>query len=139
MGPEIELELETGKYVFTYFKRFLKSPRPRLTITKPNPENLTGRQAHDRANEILKETLDVDLWKALSIMQGEAIGQPDLKNKQALSAALDKAAGCSSGRPARAQFVQKVSQEYELYYTIGRGTERKELQVPAKRADRKGV
>ena len=52
------------------------------------------------SNEILKETLDVDLWKALSIMQGEAIDQPDLKNKQALSAALDKAAGV---QPAASQ------------------------------------
>ena len=128
VGPEIELELETGKYVFTYFKRFLKKPETRLTITKPNPENLTGRQAHDRANEILKETLDVDLWKALSILQGEAIGQPDLKNKQALSAALDKAAGIHPAAPQELSLFKKVSQEYELYYTAGRGTEKKELQ-----------
>jgi len=128
VGPEIELELETGKYVFTYFKRFLRKPETRLTITKPNPENLTGRQAHDRANEILKETLDVDLWKALSIMQGEAIGQPDLKNKQALSAALDKAAGVHPAAPQELSLFKKVSQEYELYYTTGRGTERKEFQ-----------
>ena len=126
VGPEIELELETGKYVFTYFKRFLKKSETRLTITKPNPENLTGRQAHDRANEILKETLDVDLWKALSIMQGEAIGQPDLKNKQALSAALDKAAGVHPAAPQELSLFKKVSQEYELYYTTGRGTEKKE-------------
>jgi hypothetical protein len=130
VGPEIELELETGKYVFTYFKRFLKKPETRLTITKPNPENLTGRQAHDRANEILKETLDVDLWKALSIMQGEAIGQPDLKNKQALSAALDKAAGVHPAAPQELSLFKRVSQEYELYYTIGRGVEKKELQDP---------
>jgi len=127
-GPEIELEMETGKYVFTYFKRFLKKPETKLTITKPNPENLTGRQAHDRANEILKETLDVALWKALSIMQGEAIGQPELKNKQALSAALDKAAGVHPAAPQELSLFKRVSQEYELYYTTGRGTEKKELQ-----------
>lgn len=128
VGPEIELEMETGKYVFTYFKRFLKKPETKLTITKPNPENFTGRQAHDRANEILKETLDVDLWKAVSILQGEAIGQPDLKNKQALSAALDKAAGVHPAAPQELSLFKRVSQEYELYYTIGRGTEKKELQ-----------
>lgn len=128
VGPEIELEMETGKYVFTYFKRFLKKPETRLIITKPNPGNFTGRQAHDRANEILKETLDVALWKALSILQGEAIGQPDLKNKQALSAALDKAAGVHPAAPQELSLFKKVSQEYELYYTTGRGTEKKELQ-----------
>ena len=128
VGPEIELEMETGKYVFTYFKRFLRKPETRLTITKPNPENLTGRQAHDRVNEILKETLDVDLWKALSIMQGEAIDQPELKNKQALSAALDKAAGIQPSASQELGLFKRISQEYELYYTIGRGTEKKELQ-----------
>ncbi len=128
VGPEIELEMETGKYVFTYFKRFLKKPETKLTITKPNPENLTGRQAHDRANEILKETLDVALWKALSIMQGEAIGQPDFKNKEALSAALDKAAGVHPAAPQELSLFKRVSQEYELYYTTGRGTEKKEIQ-----------
>jgi DNA repair exonuclease SbcCD ATPase subunit len=127
VGPEIELEMETGKYVFTYFKRFLRKPETRLTIAKPNPENLTGRQAHDRANEILKETLDVDLWKALSILQGEAIDQPDLKNKQALSAALDKAAGVHPATPQELSLFKRVSQEYELYHTMGRGTEKKEL------------
>jgi DNA repair exonuclease SbcCD ATPase subunit len=128
VGPEIELEMETGKYVFTYFKRFLRKPETRLTITKPNPENLTGRQAHDRVNEILKETLDVDLWKALSIMQGEAIDQPELKNKQALSMALDKAAGIQPSASQELGLFKRISQEYELYYTIGRGTEKKELQ-----------
>ena len=127
VGPEIELEMETGKYVFTYFKRFLKKPETKITITKPNPENLTGRPAHDRANEILKETLDVDLWKALSIMQGEAIGQPDLKNKQALSVALDKAAGVQPAASQELSLFKKVSREYEFYYTPGRGTENKEL------------
>jgi len=128
VGPEIELEMETGNYVFTYFKRFLKKPETWLTITKPNPENLTGREAHDRANGILKETLDVDLWKALCILQGEAIGQPDLENKQALSAALDKAAGVHPAAQQELDLHKRVSQEYELYYTIGRGTEKKELQ-----------
>jgi predicted ATP-binding protein involved in virulence len=114
VGPEIELELETGNYVFTYFKRFLKKPETRLTITKPSPENLTGRQAHDKANEILKETLDVELWKALSIMQGEAIDQPDLKNKQALSAALDKASGAKPTATQELSLFKRISQEYEL-------------------------
>lgn len=42
VGPEIELEMESGKYKFAYFKRFLKKPETRLTISSPNPENFTG-------------------------------------------------------------------------------------------------
>jgi len=96
-GPEIELQAESGRYAFTYYKRFYKKPETTLTITRPKPENHTGREAHDRAEAILRETLDVDLWKALSIQQGDAIGQPALTKQTSLSAALDKAAG---GRPA---------------------------------------
>ena len=77
-GPEIELQAESGPYAFTYFKRFLKKPETKLTITKPKPENHTGREAHERAEAILRETLDIDLWKALTIQQGDAIHQPVL-------------------------------------------------------------
>ena len=70
-GPEIELQAESGPYAFTYFKRFHKKPETRLTVTRPKPENHTGREAHERAEAILRETLDVDLWKALTIQQGE--------------------------------------------------------------------
>ena len=63
-GPEIELEAESGPYVFVYFKRFYKKPATTLAIKRPRPENLTGRGAHDRAEQILHETIDVDLWKA---------------------------------------------------------------------------
>jgi len=78
-GPEIELEAESGAYRFKYFKRFFKRPETRLTLTTPKAESLTGREAHDRADAILRETLDISLWKALSITQGDAISQPDLE------------------------------------------------------------
>ena len=45
-GPEIELEAESGPYQFTYFKRFIKKPATRLTVTRPKAESLTNRQAH---------------------------------------------------------------------------------------------
>jgi DNA repair exonuclease SbcCD ATPase subunit len=130
-APEIELQAESGPYAFTYFKRFYKKPETKLTITKPKPENLTGREAHDRAEAILRETLDVDLWKALTIQQGEAIHQPILTNQASLSAALDKAAG---GKPADAEeedLFAKVRDEYGRYFTAG-GSEKKELQEARK-------
>ena len=69
-GPEIELQAESGPYVFTYFKRFHRKPETTLKVTRPNPENHTGREAHERAQAILHETIDIDLWKALNIEQG---------------------------------------------------------------------
>jgi len=125
-GPEIELEAESGAYAFTYFKRFHKRPETRLTVTRPRPENHTGREAHDRAEAILKETLDLDLWKALSIQQGEAIQQPSLGRQTSLSAALDEAAGGRPADPRQEGLFEKVKLEYLRYYTE-RGAEKKEL------------
>lgn len=125
-GPEIELQGESGDYCFTYFKRFHKKPETRLTITQPKAENLTGREAHDRAADILKETLDITLWKALTIQQGEGIQQPLLTKQISLSAALDKAAGGRAADPRQEDLFDRVRDEYLRYYTE-RGAERKEL------------
>ena len=125
-GPQIELEMESGPYVFTYFKRFLKKPETVLTVTKPKQENHTGREAHERAEAILRETLDIDLWKALAIQQGEAITQPDLSKQTSLSTALDKAAGGRIADPQEESLFNTVHDTYLLYYTES-AKEKKEL------------
>ena len=126
-GPEIELKAESGPYVFTYFKRFHKKPETTLTVTSPKPENHTGREAHERAEEILRETIDIDLWKALSIQQGEAVRQADLSKQTSLSAALDFAAGGYRADPREESLFDKVREEYGRYFTE-RGSEKKNLQ-----------
>lgn len=130
-GPEIELQAESGPYAFTYFKRYHKKPETKLTITQPKPENCTGREAHERAETILRETLDIDLWKALTIQQGDAIQQPVLVSQTSLSAALDKVAGGRPADPREEGLFDKVREEYARYYTE-RGAERKELQESRK-------
>ena len=127
VGSEIELEAESGPYVFTYFKRFHKKSETTLTITSPKPENHTGREAHERAEEILRETIDVALWKALCIEQGEAVQQADLSRQTSLSAALDIAAGGHRANPREESLFDKVRAEYGRYFTE-RGSEKKELQ-----------
>ncbi len=127
VGPEIELEAESGPYVFTYFKRFHKKPETTLTITTPTPENHTGREAHERAEKILRETIDIDLWKALCIQQGEAVRQADLSNQTSLSVALDAAAGGRQADPREESLFDMVRKLYGRYFTE-RGAERKELQ-----------
>lgn len=130
-GPEIELEAESGPYVFKYFKRFHKKPETALTITSPKPENHTGREAHERAEEMLRETIDIDLWKALCIQQGEEIQQADLSKQTSLSAALDIAAGGHRADPREENLFDKVREEYGRYFTE-RGNEKKELQEAQK-------
>lgn len=131
VGPEIELEAESGPYVFTYFKRFHKKPETTLTITSPKSENHTGREAHERAEEILRQTIDIDLWRALCIQQGEAVQQADLSKQTSLSAALDIAAGGHRADPREESLFGKVRVEYGRYFTE-RGSEKKELQEAQK-------
>ena len=130
-GSEIELEAESGPYVFTYFKRFHKKPETILTIRSPKPENHTGREAHERAEEILRETIDIDMWKALCIQQGEAVLQADLSKQTSLSAALDIAAGGHRTGLREESLFDKVKEEYGRYFTE-RGSEKKELQETQK-------
>ncbi len=130
-GPEIELQAESGPYAFTYFKRFHKKPQTKLTVIRPKPENHTGREAHERAEAILRETLDIDLWKALTIQQGDAIDQPILTKQTSLSTALDKAAGGRPADPREEGLFEKVREEYALYFTEN-GAERKELKEARK-------
>ena len=125
-GPEIELEAESGPYQFTYFKRFIKKPETRLTVTRPKAESITSRQAHDRAGVILCETLDVNLWRALSIRQGSEIKQPVLEGQTWLSAALDRAAGGPSADPRAENIFGEVHTDYLNYFTET-GAEKKEV------------
>jgi len=131
VGPEIELEAESGPYVFTYFKRFHKKPETTLTITSPKLENHTGREAHERAEEILRETIDIDLWKALCIQQGVAVQQANLSNQTSLSAALDVAAGGHRTDLREENLFEKVWEEYRRYFTEN-GKEKIEIQKAKK-------
>lgn len=133
-GPEIELDVESGPYAFTYRKRFLKRPETVLMVTRPRQENLTGREAHERAAAILGETLDVDLWRALLVEQGRAYVQADLSHQAALSAALDRAAGGTPGEPRGETLYEGARAERDRYYTE-KGIERKELQNAREAAD----
>ena len=127
VGPSIELEAESGPFIFTYFKRFHRKPETTLQVTSPRLENYTGREAHERAEEILRETIDVDLWKALCIQQGEMVHQADLSKQTSLSAALDIAAGGHRTDPREESLFDRVREEYGRYFTPG-GGEKKELQ-----------
>ncbi len=91
-GPFVEVELTTGAYHLVFAKRWLKRPTTSLRVTAPRPESLTGRQAHDRLEAILDETLDRSLLGALHYQQGVTIRQAALGESSSLSAALDAAA-----------------------------------------------
>ncbi|MBW9216749.1 AAA family ATPase [Mumia sp. zg.B53] len=100
VGPEAEVELRTGPYALVYRKRWLKSPMTELDVTAPSREQHSGDEAHQRFAAILSETVDVDLWEALEIVQGESLDQPELARISALHRALDDSAGATGDHDA---------------------------------------
>jgi len=119
-GAEVELELTTGDYHVVYAKRWHKHPQTTLRVLAPTAENHTGREAHDRMKQILDETLDASLWKALRYQQGTTIAQAALGNSLSLSSALDAAAsGTALGGADEANLWEQVESERLRYFTPG--------------------
>ena len=99
-GPEVEVEMSSGQYRFRYSKRWLRRPETRLAILAPTPRNLTGRDAHDRVEALLEETLDAELWRAMRVEQGTELVLPQLA-VPSLGRALDRAAAGELVRESR--------------------------------------
>jgi hypothetical protein len=117
VGPEVAIEVETGPYAFRFRKRFLRERLTELSITRPQPRQLAGREAHDRVRSMLAETVDLALWKALRIQQGGMIDQASLVDQASLSAALDRAAGEAPAGQEEHSLFDAARNEYLLYWT----------------------
>jgi hypothetical protein len=131
VGSEVEVEAACGAYRFRYFKRYNRQPETVLEVSAPHPETLTGREAHERALEILGESVDVALWKALRVRQGTGLGQAELGGAPSLLAALDRTAsggGTAGSAGAREEALyERARAEYGRYFTPGRGQPTGEL------------
>ncbi|MBK8436267.1 MAG: AAA family ATPase [Austwickia sp.] len=165
----VEADLSSGPYRFTYRKQWFRQPGTELHISAPRVEQLTGVEAHERVSQILAETADLVLWRALRLMQAVPLVQADLSGSSALAAALDVAAmpapgtadgienldgaqmagGASGGAdPDADSIVVAAEAEYRRYFTAGQGQptgtyraarERLDLAVDAARAARAAV
>lgn len=116
-ATEVEIDVSSGPYRFTYSKRFHRSPRTELRVEAPRPEHVTGREAHERAAAILKETTDTALWAALRLLQGEALNDVPLGGHLSLAAALDEAASAKLGGDREQTLIERAHLEYRLYFT----------------------
>ena len=124
VGAEITAEISTGPYRFIYRKRFHKRAETELTVLAPRREQLTGDEAHDRVRAIVDETVDVQLWQAQRVLQAASTAAVDLSGCDALSRALDVAAGeavqLSGAEPL---LIDRIDAEYLRYFTpTGRPT-----------------
>jgi hypothetical protein len=116
-GTTVELEFTAGPYRVTYIKCYNRGRRTELRVHEPRPENLTGREAHERARAILEETVDLGLWRALRMQQDAPLDYPDLAGHASLAAALDRAAGHAGAGDDGASLFDAAQAESERYWT----------------------
>ena len=124
VGAEVTAEISSGPYRFVYRKRFHKKCETELTVLAPRREQLTGDEAHERVRMILAETVDTDLWRAQRVLQAASTAPVDLSGCDALSRALDVAAGQSAALSGdEPLLVDRIDAEYSRYFTsTGRST-----------------
>ncbi|MCF1814232.1 ATP-binding protein, partial [Mycobacterium intracellulare subsp. intracellulare] len=124
VGSEVSAEISCGPYRFVYRKRFHKKCETELAIITPCREQLTGDEAHERVRAMLAETVDSDLWHAQRVLQSTSTGAVDLSGCDALSRALDVAAGDSGGLcGTEPLLIERIDTEYARYFTpTGRPT-----------------
>ncbi len=132
-GPEVEVEISSGSYRFKYFKRWHRQPETTLEVIAPRREQLAGREAHERVEAILAETLDQDLWKALTIEQGTEPGLPKF-GVPSLGRALDLAAGGTQAANSDDALWERICTERLRYWT-GTGRESQERKLLANGVD----
>ncbi|MCK0173177.1 AAA family ATPase [Mycolicibacterium sp. F2034L] len=124
VGAEITAEISAGAYRFIYHKRFHKRPETWLRVLAPQHEQHTGDDAHERVLRILADSVDMDLWRAQRIWQAASTAAAELSGSDALSRALDAAAGeadtLSGTEPL---LVDRIDEQYTRYFTAtGRAT-----------------
>lgn len=125
VGAEVEAEISTGAYRFVYRKRFHRKTKTELEIIEPKPEQLKGDPAHERVEAMLNETVDTTLWEAQRVLQAASTQAVNLSGSDALSRALDAAAGetDAAANGTDSLLIDRVDTEYQRYFTgTGRPT-----------------
>ena len=124
VGSGVTAEISTGPYRFVYRKRFHRKCETELTVLAPRREQLTGDEAHERVCAMLDETMDTDLWRAQRVLQAASTAAVNLSGCEALSRALDVAAGAADALVGTEPLlIERIDAEYARYFTpTGRPT-----------------
>jgi chromosome segregation ATPase len=124
VGAQVEAEISTGPYRFVYRKRFHKQNMTELEVIEPRREQLTGDEAHERVVAILDETVDTKLWDAQRVLQSASTNAVNLSGCDALSRALDVAAGeAATSAGTDSLLIDRIEAEFLRYFTAtGRPT-----------------
>ena len=98
----VEADLVLGAYELTMRKEFKKpGGQSILEIRSPRVENLSGNEAEDRFHELLAENVDLGLRNALTVKQGEDLGQVIPAQVTSLGGAMAENALLESNKGAR--------------------------------------
>jgi chromosome segregation ATPase len=116
VGPEVEAEVSSGIYRFVYRKRWLRRPETELEIIEPRHEQLVHREAHERVDAMLDETLDRVLWDALWVDQGVQLRTPAF-DVPSLRQSLDASAGGTKPGDADDLLWNRICDERARYWT----------------------
>jgi len=127
----VEAEVRAGAYHFTYRKQWHRQPSTRLVVHEPAPEQLAGREAHDRVLAVLGAEVDLPLWRALRLQQGVPLEQADLQARSSLAQALDATVAGTVGGEREETLVARAEEEFLRYWTPtgGRRTEARTLEA----------
>lgn len=118
VGSEVTAEICTGPYRFVYRKRFHKKCETQLTVLEPRREQHSGDEAHDRVQAMLAETVDTELWHAQRVLQAASTAAVDLSGCDALTRALDVAAGDTAALSGTEPLlIERIDSEYGRYFT----------------------
>lgn len=118
VGAEVEAEISTGHYRFTYRKRFHRRPITELTVHEPVRRSATGDEAHDAVRAMLEETVDTRLWEAQRVLQSAATEAVNLSGSDALARALDAAAGeATAAGGTESLLIDSIEVEFGRYFT----------------------
>jgi DNA repair exonuclease SbcCD ATPase subunit len=124
VGSTVEVEMMSGDFHFVYSKTFNKSSQTSLNVLAPKKRQVTGREAHEVVEQMLAETVDMALWEALLIDQGEKVALANVQDSAGLTRALDDAAGVSASGGDDTDLYEAAQAEYERYFTLKSGKAR---------------
>ena len=124
VGSHVQAEITAGNYHFIYAKTYNKATQTSLDVLAPKKGQFTGREAHEEVERILSETVDLALWDALLVEQGEKVALANFQDSTGLAKALDEAAGSGSTGGEDTGLYGVVQIEYEKYFTLKTGKPR---------------
>uniref|UniRef100_UPI001296B710 AAA family ATPase n=1 Tax=Ornithinicoccus halotolerans TaxID=1748220 RepID=UPI001296B710 len=117
VGPSVEAELTLAGHRVRFSKQWLRQPRTELQLLAPTRELLAGDAAQQRFDALLEQGLDRQLWDALRFLQsgGPLVG--GLCDSDALTRALDAAAGADLHSDQGEDLLSTVETEHQRYFT----------------------